>query len=247
MACAARRALAQRIRVLHPACSASWMWLCYSPETEWGTGHAHMPQRGYAAERANWSQFPHSRIDELLYQAAREWLTDRKVQRAFGALVAGEVLAQLLEHGSAVRQVAQMVLERSEASDGFAPTLNAGIPYEMHCSASGMTASMERRSSSKVVRSGSPRAARYASISCGAMAEVCHHPSATHPANQAGPSSRNPMQPPPSDLEAHPLLPQLDCSRVAFERGTRRQNSSSSRINRSRSLGSSRLISRSRT
>jgi hypothetical protein len=68
---------------------------------------------------------------------------------------------------------------------------------------------MERRSSSRVVRSGSPTAARYLSISCGAMGEVSSRPSATPPRRPGEPVFiRNPMQPPPSDLDAHPLLPQ---------------------------------------
>ncbi len=58
-------------------------------------------------------------------------------------LVVGEFVSQLGEDGPAVRQVAEVALEACEASDHFALHPEGWSPYEMHCSASGMTSRIQ--------------------------------------------------------------------------------------------------------
>ena len=74
------------------------------------------------------SEFLHSRTDELVNQAGREWLIDSEVQRPFRAVIAGKVSIQLVKYGSAVRQVAQVILEDGEADHGFAAHLEGRYP-----------------------------------------------------------------------------------------------------------------------
>src|SRR3954469_18299588 len=61
-----------------------------------------------------------SHRDQLLYQRPRQGLVDRKVQGPFRGRVPGDLGGHLREHRSAVRHVAQMVLECGEAGNNLA-------------------------------------------------------------------------------------------------------------------------------
>jgi len=56
--------------------------------------------------------------------------------------------------------VTQVAFERSQSGDPLARSLNAGVPYEMPCSASGTISGIDVRSASRVLHFGSSSAAR---------------------------------------------------------------------------------------
>ena len=63
---------------------------------------------------------PEAYGDEFLHERPGERSIDGEVQRALGAPICCQVIPDLGEHRSAMRQVAQMVLEGGEAGDNLA-------------------------------------------------------------------------------------------------------------------------------
>src|SRR5580692_1417060 len=69
---------------------------------------------------------PKPNLDEPLNQRGGQGAVNVEAQCALRARVARELVRKLGEDGTAVRKVAQMILERGEPGDGLSPDLEGG-------------------------------------------------------------------------------------------------------------------------
>src|SRR6185437_1446577 len=84
----------------------------------WLRGRPRWP--GRCSEQA---ELFHAGGEQLVDQVARQWFIDREVQRSCGALIAGELRRERGQIRAAVRQVAQVILERGKPGDSLAVDL----------------------------------------------------------------------------------------------------------------------------
>ncbi len=88
-------------------------------------GFPHHRERGSSTEVADksvlsfWKGLGDSHIDELLYKGLRQWTVDWELKCPGRRPVVSNLVLQGRKYGTAMRQVAEMVLERCESGDDF--------------------------------------------------------------------------------------------------------------------------------
>ena len=91
-----------------------------SMRASWSTSLA-----GRGSEQA---ELCHAGGEQLVDQLARPRFIDREVQRSCGALVTGELRRERWQNRAAVRQIAQVILERGKPGDSLAVDRERRVP-----------------------------------------------------------------------------------------------------------------------